>query len=162
MVRKNSKCNNLISAASVLELAGFEPGSPAKEIINLAVLDVLGKAGDEESPHSFLVIVVVMATVGLLLIIILKRGVRSKGRSNWSHQVGRTNRRWGCNRRRISISIVIRIVIVIILLLLLLEEELHIGEWRECSQSCAGRCHHLWGQNPPEVLTFSVSFFFHS
>lgn len=140
-MRKYSKCNNLISAASVFELASFKPGSPAKEIVNLAVLDVLWKAGDEESPHSFLVIGGGdgggMATVSLLLIVvvILRRGERSKGRSNRSHQVGRTNRRWGCKRRWVSMGILIRIVIVIILLVVV--EELNRGVWGKSSQSCA-------------------------
>lgn len=42
------KLQNLVAASSVLELARLEPGTTAEEVVDLASLDVVRQAGDEE------------------------------------------------------------------------------------------------------------------
>lgn len=48
MGEERHKCNSLVAAAGVLEEAVVEAGAAGEEVVDLAGLDVVGEAGDEE------------------------------------------------------------------------------------------------------------------
>lgn len=49
MIKKGGKCDDLIPTPSIFKLAIIEPGTVAKEIMNLAGFDVVGEARNEQS-----------------------------------------------------------------------------------------------------------------
>lgn len=64
MIEKRSKSNNLVGAASILELTRVEARATAEEVVNLTRFHVVWETGDEEcvdvAPFVLLVMVILI------------------------------------------------------------------------------------------------------